>query len=137
MSALVRLRPQTDPACGSISPRARIQRRESHGMGRKLTTPAGVTGVVALAVSAAVSVTGTAASAHTASAGTASARTASARTAGTIGAALAAAPATTPIKHVIVIIGENHSFDNVFATYQSPNGEHVQNLLSEGIVTKN
>ena len=57
------------------------------------------------------------------------------------GAAVAAqranAPATTtPIKHVIVIIGENHSFDNVFATYQAPKGQHVQNLLSEGIVTK-
>ncbi len=32
---------------------------------------------------------------------------------------------TTPIKHVIVIIGENRSFDHVFATYQpktGPNG---------------
>ena len=28
----------------------------------------------------------------------------------------------TPIKHVIVIIGENHTFDNVFATYQPPAG---------------
>ena len=27
---------------------------------------------------------------------------------------------TTPIKHVVVIIGENHTFDNVFATYQPP-----------------
>jgi phospholipase C len=43
---------------------------------------------------------------------------------------------TTPIKHVIVIIGENHSFDNVFATYQPPRGQHVDNLLSEGIVTR-
>ncbi len=103
-------------------------------MGRKLTIPASVTGVVALAVSAAVSVTGTAASAHTASAGTATAGTASART---ISAAIAAAPTTTPIKHVIVIIGENHSFDNVFATYQPPKGQRIQNLLSEGIVTKN
>ena len=25
---------------------------------------------------------------------------------------------TTPIKHVIVIIGENRTFDHVFATYQ-------------------
>ena len=103
-------------------------------MGRKLTIPASVTGVVALAVSAAVSVTGTAASAHTASAGTATAGTASART---ISAAIAAAPTTTPIKHVIVIIGENHSFNNVFATYQPPKGQRIQNLLSEGIVTKN
>jgi acid phosphatase len=103
-------------------------------MGRKLTIPAGATGVVALAVSAAVSVTGTAASAHTTSAGTATAGTASART---ISAAIATAPTSTPIKHVIVIIGENHSFDNVFATYQPPTGQHIQNLLSEGIVAKN
>jgi len=40
----------------------------------------------------------------------------------------------TPIKHVIVIIGENRSFDHVFATYQPKNGESVWNLLSEGIV---
>ena len=103
-------------------------------MGRKLTIPASVTGVVALAISAAVSVSGTAASANTAGAATATAGTASAAA---ISAAIAAAPTTTPIKHVIVIIGENHSFDNVFATYQPPTGQHVQNLLSEGIVTKN
>src|ERR1700734_1495183 len=40
----------------------------------------------------------------------------------------------TPIKHVIVIIGENRSFDHVFATYVPKNGEKVWNLLSEGIV---
>jgi phospholipase C len=40
---------------------------------------------------------------------------------------------TTPIKHVIVIIGENRSFDHVFATYVPKHGE-VWNLLSEGIV---
>ena len=40
----------------------------------------------------------------------------------------------TPIKHVVVIIGENHTFDNVFATYQPPAGQSVRNLLSEGIV---
>jgi len=40
----------------------------------------------------------------------------------------------SPIKHVIVIIGENRSFDHVFATYEPKNGEHVWNLLSEGIV---
>src|SRR3974390_1026077 len=44
---------------------------------------------------------------------------------------------TTPIKHVIVIIGENHSFDNVFATFQPVHGRTVNNLLSEGIVTCN
>jgi len=42
---------------------------------------------------------------------------------------------TTPIKHVIVVIGENHSFDNLFATYQPPSGQSILNLLSEGIVT--
>ena len=42
----------------------------------------------------------------------------------------------TPIKHVVVIIGENHSFDNVFATYQPPGHQKIWNLLSEGIVTK-
>jgi acid phosphatase len=47
-----------------------------------------------------------------------------------------AAPTATPIKHVVVIIGENHSFDNVFATYQPPNGQKIWNLLSEGIITK-
>jgi phospholipase C len=43
---------------------------------------------------------------------------------------------TTPIQHVIIVIGENRSFDNLFATYvpQDPT-QHVQNLLSEGIVT--
>jgi phospholipase C len=41
----------------------------------------------------------------------------------------------TPIKHVIVIIGENRSFDHLFATYQPVNsGETVLNLLSEGVV---
>jgi phospholipase C len=40
----------------------------------------------------------------------------------------------TPIDHVIVLIGENHSFDNVFATYRS-NREHlVANLLSRQII---
>ena len=41
---------------------------------------------------------------------------------------------STPIKHVIVIIGENRSFDHVFATYVPKKGEKVWNLLSEGIV---
>ncbi len=43
---------------------------------------------------------------------------------------------TTPIKHVIMIIGENRSFDHVFATYQPKPGQSVNNLLSEGIVLK-
>src|SRR5277367_6417532 len=41
---------------------------------------------------------------------------------------------TTPIKHVIVIIGENRSFDHVFATYAPKGNQAVWNLLSEGIV---
>src|SRR5271170_6154426 len=41
---------------------------------------------------------------------------------------------TTPIKHVIVIIGENRSFDHVFATYVPKGNQEVWNLLSEGIV---
>ncbi|MGA2409656.1 MAG: alkaline phosphatase family protein, partial [Candidatus Binataceae bacterium] len=40
----------------------------------------------------------------------------------------------TPIKHVILIIGENRTFDHVFATYTPPAGQTVNNLLSEGIV---
>jgi|HubBroStandDraft_1064217.scaffolds.fasta_scaffold00015_84 phospholipase C len=44
---------------------------------------------------------------------------------------------TSPIKHVIVIIGENRSFDHVFATYQPPAGQSILNLQSEGIVRAN
>src|SRR5579871_4802211 len=40
----------------------------------------------------------------------------------------------TPIKHVIVIIGENRTFDHIFATYKPVQGQTVRNLLSEGIV---
>lgn len=41
----------------------------------------------------------------------------------------------TPIKHLIVVVGENHSFDNVFATYTPPDPtQKVWNLLSLGIV---
>jgi phospholipase C len=41
----------------------------------------------------------------------------------------------TPIKHVIVIIGENRTFDHVFATYQPKvPGETVDNLLSKRII---
>src|SRR5450755_2131418 len=40
----------------------------------------------------------------------------------------------SPIKHVIVLIGENRTFDHLFATYVSPSGDSVNNLLSEGII---
>ena len=46
----------------------------------------------------------------------------------------AAHAAKTPIKHLIVIIGENRSFDHLFATYQPVAGQSVFNLMSEGIV---
>src|SRR5450432_1463489 len=42
----------------------------------------------------------------------------------------------TRVKHVIVIYGENRSFDHVFGTYRSPSGDHVRNILSEGIVNE-
>ncbi|MGC1634888.1 MAG: hypothetical protein WA744_05490, partial [Candidatus Acidiferrales bacterium] len=46
-----------------------------------------------------------------------------------------AAPTTaSPIKHVIVIIGENRSFDHVFATYVPKGNQKVWNLLSEKII---
>ena len=40
----------------------------------------------------------------------------------------------TSIEHLIVIIGENRSFDHVFATYQPAPGQSIDNLLSKGIV---
>ena len=43
---------------------------------------------------------------------------------------------TTPIKHVIVIIGENRTFDHLFATYKPKEGQNVDNLLSKGIVNE-
>ena len=44
------------------------------------------------------------------------------------------AQTTTPIKHLIVVVGENTSFDTLFATYQPTQGSSVRNLLSAGIV---
>jgi phospholipase C len=43
----------------------------------------------------------------------------------------------TPIQHVIIIIGENRTFDHLFGTYVPPKGQTVLNLLSEGIVQSN
>lgn len=41
----------------------------------------------------------------------------------------------SPIKHVIIIVGENRSFDHLFATYvPKRKNERVLNLLSEGII---
>jgi phospholipase C len=41
----------------------------------------------------------------------------------------------TPIKHVIVLIAENWTFDSIFATYEPKHGQSVGNLLSRGYVT--
>ncbi len=44
-------------------------------------------------------------------------------------------PTASPIKHVIIIVGENRSFDHLFATYEPRNRrEKVLNLLSERII---
>lgn len=48
--------------------------------------------------------------------------------------ALANGPTTTPIQHVIVVIGENQTFDALFGAYVPPKGQTVKNLLSEGII---
>jgi phospholipase C len=42
----------------------------------------------------------------------------------------------TPIEHVIIIIGENHTFDNLFGTYKPRAGQTIDNLLSKGIVNE-
>src|SRR5277367_5631796 len=59
-----------------------------------------------------------------------------AATAGAVSARDRSTMTRTPIKHVIVIIGENRSFDHVFATYEPKKGEAVWNLLAEGIIDK-
>jgi phospholipase C len=44
-------------------------------------------------------------------------------------------PTETPIKHVLIVVGENRSFDHLFATYEPVRKhERVLNLLSEGII---
>jgi phospholipase C len=46
-------------------------------------------------------------------------------------------PTASPIKHVIIIVGENRSFDHLFATYEPRNrDERVLNLLSERIINE-
>jgi phospholipase C len=40
----------------------------------------------------------------------------------------------TPIQHVVIIIGENRSFDHVFATYVPTGQQSIWNLLSRKIV---
>jgi len=40
----------------------------------------------------------------------------------------------SPIKHVIVVIGENRTFDHIFGTYVPKSRDSILNLLSEGVV---
>lgn len=40
----------------------------------------------------------------------------------------------SPIKHVIVLIGENRTFDHIFATYVPKSNDSISNLLSKGII---
>jgi phospholipase C len=40
----------------------------------------------------------------------------------------------TPIKHLIVLIGENRTFDHVFATYVPKSEDSISNLLSNEII---
>src|SRR5205814_272810 len=40
----------------------------------------------------------------------------------------------TPIKHLIVLLGENRTFDHVFGTFEPDAGRTVFNLLSQGIM---
>ena len=50
------------------------------------------------------------------------------------GAATDRPTTASPIKHVIVVIGENQSFDHVYGTYVPPSGDSISNLLFKGIV---
>jgi phospholipase C len=40
----------------------------------------------------------------------------------------------TPIKHVVVVIGENRTFDHVYGAYAPNPSQSILNLLSQGIV---
>src|SRR6201998_586392 len=48
----------------------------------------------------------------------------------------ARAQTTTPIAHLIVVVGENLSFDNLFGTYEPRSSAYIRNLLSQGIVNR-
>jgi acid phosphatase len=51
-------------------------------------------------------------------------------------AATAHAQTATPIEHLIVVVGENLSFDNLFGTYRPQSNAKIRNLLSQGIVNR-
>ena len=50
------------------------------------------------------------------------------------GAAAGRPTTASPIKHVIVVIGENQSFDHLCGTHVPPSGDLISNLLVKGIV---
>lgn len=52
---------------------------------------------------------------------------------GSVSAAFAG-DSVTPIKHVIVVVGENVSFDTLYGTYIPTIGQSIFNLVSQGIV---
>jgi phospholipase C len=43
---------------------------------------------------------------------------------------------TTPLEHLVIVVGENLSFDNLFGTYEPRSGAAIHNLLSEAIVNR-
>jgi phospholipase C len=47
---------------------------------------------------------------------------------------VAALAQNSPIQHVIVIVGENHTFDNVFGAYLPRPGQTIWNLRSQNII---
>ena len=51
-------------------------------------------------------------------------------------AATARAQTATPIEHLIVVVGENLSFDNLFGTYRPQSNAKIRNLLSQGVVNR-
>jgi phospholipase C len=40
----------------------------------------------------------------------------------------------TPIQHVIVVVGENVTFDTLYGAYKPAKGQSIKNLLSQGII---
>jgi acid phosphatase len=45
-----------------------------------------------------------------------------------------ASKTASPIEHVIIIVGENHTFDNVFGAYKPRPGQTIWNLRSQDII---
>jgi phospholipase C len=52
-------------------------------------------------------------------------------------AGVMAQASNSPIEHVIIIVGENHTFGNVFGAYIPRPGQTVMNLLSQDIIDDN